>query len=645
VQLNNTSKVVKLSSEVVHSGFGFKDEALIFSLLIDKIYTNKPAAVIRELWCNGYDAGTLTKVSIPSPLEPMLVIRDNGAGMSHDFMMNRFTLLGDSTKNMDNNLIGGFGAGRMSGLAYADSFTVTTFIDGTKRVYTVFMGANKIPQISLGHTSDTDEPNGTEVRIAVKREDFDTFKQEALSIAKWFPPESYEAYGFTPEQPEWLLKTDTWGLLTKASGSYYDYKLSRRVTPDCLVTMGPVAYKIDWSKVGFSLPTSIVAFAPIGSLDLPPSRETLSYDPQTLKNMEAMAATIKQELCTLARETALAMDPWPRAKFIKQLKDAEIGNFINGQHEPFDDMSDHFKLLGPSKLYTTARRYSNKLSRDCSNRIDYQLSQNETTTVVVNDLPDCRRVFARLENHGGSQYLVVEGEFDKIAAIFGKDTPDFLIRLSDLPLPVKTATFISKSAYQMRLLKGRNGQNFYASHQGDVPQPGDLWWPFTGNNPDTPVPTAKVLDGTCVWGLTKTAQAAIDTSQLVLVSDFLKQKGAELSIHTLELADALLKQELYEKHETLIDTLRARTDFGVALWPKLQPVADLFLYKTPVEVSQLKELIALGYASPITATKSPQLSKTLTSVFTKSKLLQLAVNLRQYRIITPDNDALLKELA
>jgi hypothetical protein len=665
MRVDIATRDVRPSPEVIHSGFGIEDEALIFGFMSDKIYTDKPRAVVRELACNALDTASVFKISTPSPLEPMFVVRDYGPGITHEFMMGRYTKLGASTKRDENTSVGGFGVGRLAPLALTDTYTVTTFIDGVKRTYVVFKGANGIPQVSLGSTMSTNEANGTEVRVAIRSAEFTAFKTTCEDVLKWFPAGSYEPFGFKVTEPEWLIKAETWGLRKGVFERRYDYATGRHIDAEKLLLMGPVAYGVDWKMIQSDMPASVVPFAGIGTMDLPPGRETLSYNTATLAEMKRISAQIESELPFLARKMALAMDPWDRCAFVAALKTANVATFMNGGHsyEPFTDMTDGFILDGGAKVYSQS--YSYMLKRAPDEVEKFRLNQAEVEggiKIVFDDLKDqhanTKRVYARLDNHGGKKYVLLKGyqDFDQLKALFGKAPNfDFLIKLSDCELPEVTTTpgaVASAAAYQMRLLVTTNSpEGFYQANRGDVPTAGDLWWPFNGNDAEEGISSMvglRCFSSLKIWGLTKTAQAAIDTTQLIKLDQFVQARATELSADPTVVkgwADLQLRRSVANEITT---TLYQRPDFGVAIWPKLEPVREFMQTKPAPEVGELEQLIAKGFAPSVPATKNPAFARIIQATHDKSPLLKLAVIMRQDRnlfVLSNTNDALLKEIA
>lgn len=196
-------------AEVQAEGFGQQASFTIaasgkaFKGLIDGLYSRKIEAVIRELATNAFDAhkaaGSIApfEVHLPTPLQPTFWLRDFGTGMSHDLMMRRYTTMFDSTKDGLNaeddakvsadDQVGMLGLGSKAFFSYTDSCTISVWVDGEVRHYTVFMGADGIPQIALAGQAPSDEPVGVRVQFAVKTKDFTEFENAAIRVFKGFP--------------------------------------------------------------------------------------------------------------------------------------------------------------------------------------------------------------------------------------------------------------------------------------------------------------------------------------------------------------------------------------------------------------------------------------------------------------------------
>ena len=169
------------------TGFGIAGNAKSYNVLSKKIYTNKVQAVIREVSCNAHDAHVAAdqdaqfKVHLPTTLESWFAVRDYGTGLTEQEVREIFCIYFCSTKTASNKAIGCLGLGSKSPFAVADSFTVTSWINGQKTVYSCYKDAKKSPQIARLTQEDSDEPTGIEVKMTVNGRS-EEFKREAIRV-------------------------------------------------------------------------------------------------------------------------------------------------------------------------------------------------------------------------------------------------------------------------------------------------------------------------------------------------------------------------------------------------------------------------------------------------------------------------------
>lgn len=285
--------------------------AKAFKIIFGQIYPDIIKAIVRELFTNAWDsqkmAGTLSTpidIHLPSAFEPWFSIRDYGLGMTPEIIDDVYSKVFESTKDASNDEAGMFGMGSKTPLGYTDGFTVTSYVDGTLYAYDIFIGSNGNPQISLNACEETTEPNGVEVSVAVKKEDFDKFKDNAELFALHAgTPININRTRFLNTRSIILLSGENWTLYEKSE--LFDDKL--------FIRMGCVLYKLDvdlyidnlpgyasYSELQeirrvFSLP--LILDFDIGDFDVTSSREDIIYN-------HGAASKIKERLKIASSEIA-----------------------------------------------------------------------------------------------------------------------------------------------------------------------------------------------------------------------------------------------------------------------------------------------------------------------------------------------------
>ena len=163
--------------------FGIGDPSVVIEILRNRLYEHKIRTLVQEYMSNARDAhrevsqSRRIEVVAPTQLEPTFKVRDFGPGISPDRMANVFVLYGASTKRANNTQTGGFGIGAKSAWSYADGFIIVSTVDGIRRTYHAHVGQSNVGQLDLIETTNTDQPNGCEIQIAVNPRDVSEFNQ------------------------------------------------------------------------------------------------------------------------------------------------------------------------------------------------------------------------------------------------------------------------------------------------------------------------------------------------------------------------------------------------------------------------------------------------------------------------------------
>lgn len=270
--------------------------------MLTNLYSDENLAVLREYSTNAYDshvaAGNTApiEVELPSALNPQLVIRDFGLGLSKDDMINVYSKYGSSTKSLSMDQVGAFGLGCKSGLSLATQFTVMGVKDGIKTVTVISQGNDGTPGYSVVSETATDEPNGVTVRIAVPNPSL--MRDRATAFFTTWKPGTVLVDGEAPKSV-WTSDNEYYSrdglLIAPRQGGYWN--------ESHYVVMGNVRYAVTLDEL--DIPDHVrqamrtVTFyieVPIGSVDLPPNREAIRYSAPTKRFLSALYLNIYKEM-------------------------------------------------------------------------------------------------------------------------------------------------------------------------------------------------------------------------------------------------------------------------------------------------------------------------------------------------------------
>ena len=401
----NTNKVIR-SDSFEESKFTIEASAKAFSILSDGLYADKIKAVIRELSTNAYDAHIEVGkgdepflVHLPNRFEPNFYIRDYGTGLSHEDCMNLYTTYFGSTKTDSNDAIGCLGLGSKSPFAYTDSFTVTSYFNGEKRVYNSFKNEHDEPVFVLLSEEASDEVNGIEVMLSVAEYDVEEFKDKAQEIYQYFKVIPKFDDDTEIVVPEYLLKGSIWGLQAK------DDKRGYHQSFEAGAIMGQVRYPIDVDQIEDRsvkdlLNSGVEIHFDIGDLDITPSRESLSYNEYTKKNIIEVCLYVLEEMKEVLQENFDDCESLysARVKF-QQLKHspntqglAEIINAgdaqWNGQNLWEGEGANTFRVQKPAgkNIVRALGREKWKKTTFCKMTEHVRFDHNQKMTIILDDL-------------------------------------------------------------------------------------------------------------------------------------------------------------------------------------------------------------------------------------------------------------------
>ena len=315
-------ETVQASGLGAGGAFTIAASAKAFEVLSSNLYQNKTLAVIREITCNAADAHRAAglpiskiEVHLPTYSEMWFAVRDYGSGLSTDDVLSLYTTYFRSTKDNDNTQIGGFGLGSKSPFAVADQFTVTSWHGGMKTTFVCYK-ENGTPQVREVGSVPCGTDTGLEVRVAVTSASGNptVWQTEARRLFQWWPVapklnmDVLSGGTLARDPTNILLASDTLVDGLPAWSIHY--------THDKTVVMGGVPYRLDLTAIP-AFPealTRVVATLgfhlalPIGTVNISPSREALSYDPPTCKALINAVSSFAKQLVA-GMEDLIAKQP------------------------------------------------------------------------------------------------------------------------------------------------------------------------------------------------------------------------------------------------------------------------------------------------------------------------------------------------
>jgi hypothetical protein len=289
---------VEMSEGMVAEKFDVELNAQFFRTMTDTLYSFKVRAVIRELSTNAADAmvdtgqtGKPFFVHLPNRMEPFFTVRDYGPGIAKNEVKPVYTTLFKSSRIKSNDHAGCYGLGSKSPFAYTDSFTVTSYFNGMKYIFSLFKDASKCPACVMLGEEPTTEPNGLEVTVPVENVDMAKFYEEAKFVYRTFKVRpTIVGAQITFDDSKSMVSGSCWDLYS-GSGT-------------AVAVMGNVCYPLNGANAVINyryhkfLNANFVFHFNIGEVDIPPAREALSYDKATIANLEAKLQVVENELKT-----------------------------------------------------------------------------------------------------------------------------------------------------------------------------------------------------------------------------------------------------------------------------------------------------------------------------------------------------------
>ena len=443
------------------SGFSILASAKAFKILSSGIYKNKILAPIRELSTNAIDihrkfnVDRPFEVQLPNNLNPHFVVRDFGPGLS------KLQIMGDkeldiqgiyttyflSTKETEADQIGCLGLGTKSPFAYVTSFTVTSYFDGLKSVYAMYLDGD-MPNVNLVGSEPSDEPTGLEVSFGVNVYDFSTFKNELQKLYSfWTEAERPVVTGQTVSYTNYMegkTKGNGWFLSDQTYGNLFNRGYFH-------VVMGNIAYKVncyDGPNKAFeeiAEYSNLIFECDLGEVNFTASREELELDNNTVAAIVQRIEDFKQSIVvSLEEQVNNAGSLWKARHLVADFKKSH--SLVKRHDFKYHGMTliwnERVKFTKTPMVFYV-RKHDQKLHKKQDITSFYIGDASRNTTFYFNDLEKPQHTHSRMNFHlrthkTSNEVVLIDGvSFRDAKRIFGL-SKDQITRVSTLDIPVRT---------------------------------------------------------------------------------------------------------------------------------------------------------------------------------------------------------------
>ena len=334
MKINQNVERISENTIVDSTKFTIQASAKAFSVLISSLYSDPIAAIVRELVINGIDSHVMAgkdpstvKVHFPSVLEPYFSVQDQGVGLTKEELLTILTVLFKSTKNDNNDTVGGLGLGAKTPFAYTKEYTVSAIKNGVRSEMLAYMAADGTPCASVVSETITEEPNGVTFTVPVASQDIGRWTRagDVLAALRYKVDVTGRRINYIDDSRTVL-----------EPGVYRTHLVT-----GFKVRMGDVIYSIPLKHLGAYESMSrqfdgIIIDFDIGELEIQPSRETLSFDATTVEKLiTKINAVVESQTKKFRDEYALIPkdDVMSRTKFLRTGLDSFSESFAIKEYQ------------------------------------------------------------------------------------------------------------------------------------------------------------------------------------------------------------------------------------------------------------------------------------------------------------------------
>ena len=403
----------------VNCSIDAEDMRYISSLLRNN-YSNTILATIRETYANAVDANKennlspeLIEVKSPNSIDQTFSVRDYGCGLSRDQIFNLYSKFGKSTKRGSDLSIGGFGIGRFAPLSYKDSFTVTSYHNGNKSIYSLYISEDNDTKIDEVFSEPTSEHNGICISVGVAKNDLTKFNEEISSFFSNFEalPKFLNIQTHIVK-PQIVASGADWQI-RKSFNGHSNFSIGEQG-----IVMGGIYYPINPELIDFKSDeyyawtkhlNKLVFIADIGSVSLHHSRETLEYNKTTKAYLKSRYQAFSKEFTDSIKNKIAQFNCLREAMSYY----FDIRNTFPRNAFDILETQDVFVFKG-YKIITHSFNRASYEENNKTNRIPvytklyclsgdrvaiskcYTLTNDENTYIVFHDLPDNTKIVPRV---------------------------------------------------------------------------------------------------------------------------------------------------------------------------------------------------------------------------------------------------------
>lgn len=337
--------------------------SFLFEMMSKSLYSNPIGSIVRELTSNCFDSHREAKIDKPVVISKLkddegtyISFKDVGVGLSPDRVRKIYMNYFSSTKRTDNTQIGGFGLGSKTPFAYTDYFYITTtsnkkivnikghckvpliheerrlevLLDKGIKYQYLFSKGERAPTLDLLDEDETDDRNGTEIKIYIKSTNDEYKFKEALQEQLCYFDNVYFV-NWDIDNHYYIYETDL-----------YKYRNTSQYSDEMHICFGTVPYPIDWKIIdehSMNIPVGIKF--EIGELVVTPNRESLRYTDEVKELVKERVKQVRADLIKTYQEQNKPLTDykeWYRLKKSKPFIKFGGGGNEDGSGDDYDKL-------------------------------------------------------------------------------------------------------------------------------------------------------------------------------------------------------------------------------------------------------------------------------------------------------------------